>query len=111
MTKAEFIQVVINILSQYIFKNYSTNRSKIKAWTESLSNDSYQMSILQKDDLERIDQLARSCNEECTIKNSKEFHTYLKYCMFNLNECGMTPVGWITQGYWPISEINIAKKE
>ena len=111
MTKAEFVQVVINILSQYIFKNYSTNRSKIKAWTESLSNDSYQMSILQQDDLERIDQLARSCNGECAIKNSKEFHTYLKYCMFNLNECGMTPVGWITQGYWPISEINIAKKE
>lgn len=112
MTKAEFIQVILNILANYINKNYSTNRKSMKQRIDWLDPSSYAYTILNSDDINRINSLAETCSEwECEIKNWKEFHSYLKYCMFNIEACNMQPIWRITEAYWPIAELNIAIKE
>ena len=109
MTKAEFIQVVINIISNYIAKDYSADRKKIKIRKETIKQNSYASNVLNSKDKEIIDKASNSCNNSvCTIKDRNEFRSYLKYCMFNIKECNMKDIGRIKQWYRPVAEINIA---
>lgn len=108
ISKAEFIQTIINILSSYIARDYHINRSAIESWAkrETIAN-----SILNESDQEIINKETRSCSwKECQIKGDS-FHTYLKYCSYNLKECDMQPYWRVTEWYRPIAELNIFYKE
>ncbi len=108
VTKAEFIQVIINLLSEYIFPQYSANWKqmskrvqRIKIWTQA---DTY----VDANDRTLIKQKALDCPEwSCKLENAREFKSYLKYCMFNLKACNMQAFGKIGQAYRPVAELNI----
>jgi len=102
----EFLQVVLNIADQYVYYNYLVNWQDIRSWLNMLNPNSYQMNILNKDDINLINKLA-SENISWSLPTESSMQTYLKYCMFNLDACGMQTFGDITQWYWPIAELNI----
>ena len=105
---AEFIQVVINVLSNYIYQNYRANWSEIANWTNELVVNSYPDRYLDDGDKDTIQNAVQECPQwECTIQDATAFKTYIKYCMFNLDQCNMRTFGQITQAYWPVSELNI----
>lgn len=112
MSKWEFIQVVTNILSKYIEKNYQTNWKRIQERYKKQSIWTYSYNIFNDTDQSIINNKAEQCNnDDCDMWWISEFRTYLKYCMFNTDDCDMQEFWWITQWYRPISEINIALKE
>ena len=112
ITKWEFVQVITNILSKYIRKNYTADWRKIKIRYDKQIIWSYSYNIFNTKDKSIITNKAEQCEDKnCPLWGSSEFRTYLKYCMFNLEECQMKEFWRIIQGYWPIAEINIAIKE
>ncbi len=112
ITRWEFVQVITNILSKYIRKNYTTDWKQIKTWYDSQEIGSYSYNIFNAKDKSIIINKAEQCKDtNCPLGGSSEFRTYLKYCMFNLEECQMKEFWRITQWYWPIAELNIAIKE
>lgn len=112
MSKWEFIQVVTNILSKYIEKNYTTDWKRIQSRYQKQTIWTYSYNIFNETDQSIINNKAAQCeNEDCSMWWISEFRTYLKYCMFNINDCDMQEFWWITQWYRPISELNIALKE
>lgn len=112
ITRWEFIQVVINIASEYIKNNYTANWKTINQWVSKQKSWSYIYNIFNNEDRENIKNNTNECeNNECTIEDRKSFRTYLKYCMFNTKECNMKEFWWIKQWYWPIAELNIAIQE
>lgn len=112
MNKAEFIQTVVNIASDYIYKDYKANRADIYSRYKNLKSWSYQYNTLNERDKKIIESEYQLCKTNvCTIWDSQIFHTYLKYCMFNLSSCQMNDIGWVSQWYWPIAELNIGNKE
>jgi len=112
MSKWEFVQVITNILSKYIRKNYTTDWNSIKIRYESQKQGSYSYNIFNDKDKSIIINKAQQCEgDNCPLWGASEFRTYLKYCMFNLNACNMKELWRITQWYWPIAELNIAIKE
>lgn len=111
-TKAEFLQVVINIISKYIYRNYTADRKTIKAYIEKLNPDTYQYKNFNLKDRTIINSGANSCNQaSCPLTSSDELKAYSKYCMFNLKACNFQPFGNIKEGYWPVSELNILYKQ
>lgn len=109
MNKAEFIQVIINILAQYIAKDYTTNWKDIQIRKDSIKKWWYADTIISLQDKTRIDTEAQQCTtKNCPITDSNSFHIYLKYCMFNLTACNMKKIGYMWVGYRPIAELNIA---
>ena len=105
---AEFIQVIINVLSKYIYQNYSADRSSIQNWLQGLTLNSYPDRYIDNTDRQNIQEASENCQQgSCPIQNAAAFKTYIKYCMFNLNACDMRTFGQIEQAYWPVSELNI----
>lgn len=105
-TVGEFLQVVLNIADQYTYHNYLTNWTNIKAWMDSLEIWSYPDNNLNTDDISLINELAIK-NLSWSLPSETSMHTYLKYCMFNLESCGMQTFGKIVQWYWPVAELNV----
>ena len=106
-TMAEFIQVVINILAKYIYKDISLNRKNVNTRIGKLKTDSYEAKNFTTDDKQVITEKSKSCDNICALQNSNEVNLYLKYCMFNIAKCNMKKVGKIKQWYRPVAELNL----
>jgi len=106
-TTAEFIQVIINILAKYIYKDINLNRKEVNTRVTSLKTDSYEAKNFTTNDKKIITDRSKSCNNICTLQNANEVNLYLKYCMFNLTKCNMQVIGKIKQWTWPIAELNL----
>lgn len=102
----EFLQVVVNIADQYIYQRYLVDRQKIKTWMDSLPKWSYADTYLTNDEKFLINQYA-SNKKTWPLPSEESLQPYLKYCMFNLNDCGMQSFWAIWQWYWPIAELNV----
>jgi len=108
VTVAEFLQVIINLISKYIYNSISINRSDAGKWLNRLDKNSYEFKTLNVDDIRIINQNSKICwTNVCLLTNQDEVSTYLKYCMFNLGKCWMQPIGKIKQWTWPVAEINL----
>jgi hypothetical protein len=79
---------VLNIADQYVYKNYLTNRSNIQNWMNNLNPGSYAEEYVNEDDENMINQYA-SENRSGILPSEESMQAYLKYCMFNLEACGM----------------------
>ncbi len=111
-TKAEFLQVIMNILAKYLYPIHSLNRSEAKSWIDWLSSRWYQYKTFTSDDIEIIKQRAKDCGKQsCALQNANELNIYLKYCMFNLKDCGMIPFEKIKEWYRPVAELNLLYKQ
>jgi hypothetical protein len=97
MTTAEFIQVVVNIMSKYIYRDISLNRKDVYKRSSSIKTGSYQDNVLTTNDKKTIQEESEMCENTCTLQNKEEVSTYLKYCMFNLKQCNMEAIGKIKQ--------------
>lgn len=106
-TTAEFIQVVINILAKYIYKDISLNRKEVNTRIKNLKTDSYEIKNFSTDNKKTIEEASKSCDSSCALQNSNEVNIYLKYCMFNVSKCKMQEIGKIRQWYWPVAELNL----
>jgi hypothetical protein len=61
--------VVINLISNYIYNDLSTNRDNIKDWINNLDKDSYQYKTLDANDIKTVESGAKECNNTCNLKN------------------------------------------
>jgi len=108
VTKAEFIQVLVNLLAQYIHNDYLAPWDKIKIWMENLDKNSGAFGYLDDRDRSIINKQSELClNDTCQITNVPAFKTYLKYCMYNIDECEMLEFGNVIEWYRPVAELNI----
>ncbi|MEI6426060.1 MAG: PKD domain-containing protein [Candidatus Absconditabacteria bacterium] len=111
-SKAEFLQVVINLISKYIYPLYSLNWSEANTRISGLKTTDYEYKTFSVDEIGTINSKAKTCkNQSCVLENTDQLSIYLKYCMFNLKSCGMTAIGLTTEGYWPVAELNILSKQ
>lgn len=111
-TKAEFLQVVINLLTKYIYPDIQIDRQQAQKRVTKLKPDSYESKTLTTDDKKNILDNSKSCKEtNCYLTEAKQLPTYLKYCMFNLAICGMEAMGDIKQGVWPVAELNLLRSQ
>lgn len=106
-TTAEFIQVVINILAKYIYKDIGLNRKEVNTRVAKLKTDSYEAKNFSAADKKAITEKSTACENTCALQNANEVNLYLKYCMFNLSKCNMQEIGKIKQWYWPVAELNL----
>ncbi|EKD25603.1 MAG: hypothetical protein ACD_80C00012G0019 [uncultured bacterium (gcode 4)] len=106
-TTAEFIQVVINIIAKYIYKDMSLNRKEVNTRVTNLKADSYEAKNFNSNEIKSITEKSKSCDNICALQNNTEVNLYLKYCMFNVTKCNMKEVGKIKQWYWPVAELNL----
>jgi len=105
-TVGEFLQVILNIADQYTYQRYLANWTNIKNWMDNLVDWSYPDEYLNDDDKLLINSYA-TANLNGALPSEASMQTYLKYCMFNLNSCGMQTFGDIIQWYRPVAELNI----
>lgn len=102
----EFLQVVLNIADQYVYQKYLMDWSKIKSWMDSLKTWSYPDEYLNQEDKKQINEHANSWLSG-SLPNEESMQAYIKYCMFNLESCGMQSFGEIKKWYRPVAELNI----
>ena len=105
-TVGEFLQVVLNIADQYVYKKYLVDWSKVKSWMDSLPKWSYADTYLTNQEKSIINQYAAE-NRQWVLPTEESLQPYIKYCMFNLDECGMQSFWVVWQWYWPVAELNI----
>ena len=111
-TKAEFLQVVMNMISKYIYSINTMNWQAAKDWIYKLSPTDYQYKTFSASDIATINSKAKTCvNQSCVLANTDELNIYLKYCMFNLDACDMVPMWTIKQWFWPVAELNLLAKQ
>ncbi|MEI6119209.1 MAG: hypothetical protein WCP92_08690 [bacterium] len=96
-TTAEFIQVVINILAKYMYKDISLNRKEVNTRISKLKTDSYEAKNFNSDNIKMVTEKSKSCENTCALQNKDEVNLYLKYCMFNIAKCTMQEIGKIKQ--------------
>ncbi len=105
VNKAEFYQVLFNLLDQYLYKQYTLNWSNIFAWYRSLDVSRYEYLYLNADERLLIQKNAQAGEQHA--KSPEELQIYAKYCMFNLSACGFSAVNDVVQWFWPVSHINV----
>lgn len=106
-TTAEFIQVVINILAKYVYKDLALNWKEVNTRVSKLKTESYEAKNFTANDKKSIAEKSTTCENTCALQNKNEVALYLKYCMFNLGKCNMQEIGKIKQGYRPVAELNL----
>lgn len=111
-TKAEFLQVIMNIIAKYLYPIYGLNRNDAQDRISGLRSRSYQYKTFTKDDLDIITKRAKDCwKQVCPLQNANELNIYLKYCMFNLKECWMIAFDKTKEWYWPVAELNLLYRQ
>jgi len=111
-TKAEFLQVIMNMIAKYLYPVYALNRNEVEKRVGGLRSRSYQYKTFTKNDLDTIKKRSKECGKNiCPLQDSNELSLYLKYCMFNLKECGMIPFEKIKEWYRPVAELNILYRQ
>ena len=102
----EFLQVVLNIADQYVYQKYLVKWSDVKSWMDSLQKWSYADTYLTNSEKDMINSYANN-KISGELPNEESLQPYIKYCMFNLDKCGMQKFWVIWQWYWPVWELNI----
>ncbi len=111
ITQWEVIQMVTNILSTVIYKKYSfKNITKFKSWIDTIKKN-YKKYGLTTNDFTIIQNLENRCENSCSIESIDEFNIYKKYCAYNLEDCGFSPLQWIEEGSSLLVSLNILMKE
>jgi len=91
VTKSELLQVMINVLAQYVYNKYSLPRVQVSQRYNALP-EGYTKRTFNKTDTDVIQSAALTCKSgSCTLANAPQLQVYLKYCMFNLSACSMQP--------------------
>lgn len=112
VTKAEFIQVGINLVAKYIFKDFSLNWEEAQSWLKGLDANDYALKNFTSIDQKAINDKAQECwDTPCPLSNADEVKTYLKYCTFNLSACAMWEMWKVKQWYRPVAELNLLYKQ
>lgn len=107
-TVADFIQVIINILADRIASHYQVNRQSVQQRLDNSSQSQLAQKYLTIGEQWIIRREAAACTTgACALKSAEEFKTYLKYCTFNLNACGMQEFDTAEEQFWPVAELNI----
>jgi hypothetical protein len=102
----------MNILTKYIYDKININRKEVNDWFEKLDTQGYVYKTLNQQDAQNIHDGVVACKTPpCILQKPEDVNTYLKYCMFNLEKCGMAPIGKIKQGVWPVAELNLLSKQ
>ncbi len=107
ITKAEFLQVIVNLLSNYIYNKYSVNWKNVNKRVNKLKPKNSEYTYLNSNDRKIIQQNSKKCDWVCKLKNPDEFKVYLKYCMYNIKKCWMREFWKIKQAVRPVAEFNI----
>jgi hypothetical protein len=111
-TKAEFIQIIVNLLSQYLYEGTQMRRKDADARLKKLKETSYEAKSFTTEDKKIITQENGKCKQDaCYLSTPTQMQIYLKYCMFNLKACGMQTFEGLKQGYWPVAEVNMLYKQ
>lgn len=111
-TKAEFLQVIMNMIAKYLYPIYSLNWNTVNTRVNDLNSRSYAYKNLSETDIKTIKTRSKECGKQiCSLQSADELNIYLKYCMFNLNECGMIPFDKIKEWFWPVAELNILYRQ
>lgn len=111
-TKAEFLQVIMNMIAKYLYPVYSLNWANVQEWVDDLNSWSYAYKNFTDTERKAIKTRAKECGKQiCNLQSADELNIYFKYCMFNLKECGMIPFEKIKEGYWPVAELNVLYKQ
>ena len=108
VTSPEFYNIVFNVIQDEIREKYIIDRWQAKTWLKKLKSSSLQMKVLTQTD---IDIIKNSEDKKDYAKTNEEFQAWMKYCMYNLSQCGFQPFWIIWTWYWPVSELNILYKE
>lgn len=108
VNRAEFYQVMLNVLDKYLYEKYTVNWQKMYAWLVNLPRDSYEYLYLNTADRSLIQEYQEQSAQQ--LKSAEELQTYSKYCLFNLSTCGFAPINDIPQWFWPLSQMNILLK-
>ena len=108
ITSPEFYTVIFNIIQDEIREKYSIDWWQVKSWLNKLKKNSLQMKVLTQTD---IDIIKNAKNNKDYAQTNEEFQAWMKYCMYNLSQCGFQPFWVIWTWYWPVSELNILYKE
>ncbi len=108
VNRAEFYQVMLNVLDTYIYKNYVVNWKQIFTWYANLDKDAYAYLYLDQKDHMIIQK--NKTHQQKKLTEAKELQTYAKYCLFNLSACKFSPIHDIPQWFWPVSQMNILLK-
>lgn len=104
---SEFLQIVINILSNYIYDQYTVNWSNIVGWLNSVPW-TYAYNSFNIKDVALINNGIKKCGIwTCKIWSANEFKTYMKYCTYNLQQCWFIWFMSLKQWTWPVAEMNI----
>ena len=107
MSKGEFYQLIVNMIEVYTYSQFSTNRQTIQTRLQAQPSGSYQWRTFNLTDRGYIEQWVVKCGDSsCSFEDRFEFRAYLKYCMFNLEACGMQPFDFIVDGWRPVAQIN-----
>lgn len=111
ITLRELIQIMVNILSNYIYKNYYVNWNNIKIYYDWIWNESIKNKFTNQD-ITNINKWISRCGEySCILASQEEFKTFLKYCSFNLENCWFYNIWNLWNSDWSISELNILINE
>ena len=108
VSKAEFFQTITNILADKEMGNYVAPWKEIKDWLKKQNKNSYTYKMFTSTELDTISSMAW---EDKSISSKSEFTAYLKYCMFNLDNCWFEPLWQLNQWVWPIAEANFLLNE
>lgn len=95
VNRAEFYQVMLNVLDTYIYKNYVVNWKQIFTWYANLDKDAYAYLYLDQKDHMIIQK--NKTHQQKKLTEAKELQTYAKYCLFNLSACKFSPIHDIPQ--------------
>ena len=112
VTKGEFFQTIINILKNYIYKDYSADWGRITDRYTWLETDDYARLMLTSKDSDTLSSAIASCQTDtCSLQSTEQFDVLMKYCMFNLDACDMQVFGTLKAWYRPVAEMNVALRE
>ncbi len=106
-TVADFIQVIINILSERIASHYVADWQQIEQWMQSSANSTLIRRYFSLKEQGVVVGNAAQYTQPQPLQSADEFNVYLKYCTFNLQACGMREFDTAQEQFWPVAELNI----
>lgn len=108
VSKWEFYQTLVNLLSSRLASTYTIPRKEIKTWLNTLQKSSYQYRTF---DTQEIQLITNSKEDSAPAQSAQELHLYLKYCTFNPAQCGFRTFETISSGVRPLAQMNLLIKE
>lgn len=99
--------MIINILSERISNHYLADWQKIEQWMQRTENQELIRRYFSLTEQSLVRKNALQYAAPQSIDSREAFNLYLKYCTFNLQECGMREFATAKEQSWPVAELNI----